>query len=251
MIKTYCINLERATDRRLQIEQEFAREHLDVEFIKAFDSKANGVTQEDVRWEIHPGEFGCLKSNYMVWEDMIIHDHPYALVIEDDIKLVPEFKNKIESLKLPPVWDIIYLEYVSPIFENEFNEDLNEGRCLGTMCYMISLECAKKLVRFDPKDWRGADKQLCLLPLKFFYTKERFAVHDLLNSGIGVEIDRIPVLHNSVWVERKFGRVIALLILVFLLYVLYLKNSGWIQTYSSTYVSYFTRCFGSTSCSLR
>lgn len=231
MVKTYCINLERAVDRRLKIEQEFAREELDVEFIKGFDSKANGVTQENVRWEIHPGEFGCLMSNYAVWKDMVVHNHPMALIIEDDIQLIPEFKNKIDSLKLPPVWDIIYLEYVSPIFENEFNQDLNEGRCLGTMCYMISLDCAKKLIHFDPNDWRGADKQLCLLPLKFFYTKEKFAVHDLLNSEIGVEIDRIPVLHNSVWVEKKFGRVIAIILLVFLLYVLYLKNSEWLKKY--------------------
>jgi hypothetical protein len=222
MVKIYCINLERAKDRRAQMEAQIKDQNLEMEFIDAFDSGKEGVTRDHVRPEIHPGEFGCLMSNYRVWQDMVDKGHSQALILEDDVILVPNFISKLESLELPEKWDVVYLEYVSPIYEGKATKDVNEGRCLGTMTYLISLEGAKKLLAFDPIDWRGADKQLAQLPIKSFYSKERLADHDLLNSGIGVDPMRIPRVHNGIYFEREYGGIVAFVIMMCLLF--YLKT---------------------------
>jgi hypothetical protein len=220
----YCINLERAKERRALIEKEFEREGLEVEFIKAFDSAAHGVTKDNVRPEIHPGEFGCLMSSYMAWNDMLAKGYPTALIMEDDIDLIPGFKKHVEGLELPKDWDVVYLEYVSPVHDGPATRDVSEGRCLGTMCYLISEAGARKLVAFDPKDWRGADKQLAQIPIKSFYSNKRLARHDLLNSGIGVEIGRVPVYHNALWFFQEFGSYLGIIIIMILLFVLYVRN---------------------------
>lgn len=219
----YCINLERAKERRALIEKEFEREGLVVEFIKAFDSAAHGITTENVREEIHPGEFGCLMSNYMVWNDMLEKGYPVALIVEDDIELVKDFKKYLENIELPNEWDIVYLEYVSPIYDGRATRDVSEGRCLGTMCYLISEAGARKLVAFDPKDWRGADKQLAQMPMKSFYSHKRLAKHDLLNSGIGVDPRRIPIIHNTIWFFQEYGSYLGVALITLLLVVLYFR----------------------------
>jgi hypothetical protein len=219
----YCINLERDTEKRSKIEMEFDTQGIDVEFIKAFDAKENGIKKENVRREIHPGEFGCLMSNYMVWKDMLEKGYKSVLIMEDDIELVPHFKDILDNLEFPKEWDIIYLEYVSPVYDGPATKDMQEGRCLGTMCHLISESGAKKLVAFDPRDWRGADKQLAQIPLKSFYSNKRLARHDLLNSGIGANIDRIPIFHNILWFGQNFGVYIALVVFTILVYTLWLR----------------------------
>jgi hypothetical protein len=219
----YCINLVRDAEKRDKIEREFKAQNIDVEFIKAFDSKENGITKDNVRPEIHPGEFGCLMSNYMVWNDMLEKGYKSVLIMEDDIELVPRFKDIVNTIEFPKEWDVIYLEYVSPVYDAPSTKDVHEGRCLGTMCYLISESGAKKLFLFDPKDWRGADKQLAQIPLKSFYSIKRLARHDLLNSGIGVSLDRIPIFHNILWFTQTFGTYIGLVIFTILIYTLYLR----------------------------
>jgi len=219
----YCINLERAKERRALIEKEFEREGLDVEFIPAFDSSAHGITKENVRPEIHPGEFGCLMSNYNIWNDMVKNGYDIALVMEDDIELLPDFKKHVSEIELPKEWDIVYLEHVSPIYDGPATRDVLEGRCLGTMCYLITKEAAQKLLAFDPKDWRGADKQLAQIPLKTFYAIKRLAKHDLLNSGIGVDINRVPIFHNVIWFLQEYGTYLGIVIITLLLTSLYYR----------------------------
>jgi hypothetical protein len=219
----YCINLERDTEKRSKIEIEFETQGIDVEFIKAFDAKENGITKDNVRREIHPGEFGCLISNYMVWKDMLEKGYKSVLIMEDDIELVPHFKDILDKLEFPKEWDIVYLEYVSPVYDGPATKDMQEGRCLGTMCHLISESGAKKLAAFDPRDWRGADKQLAQIPLKSFYSNKRLARHDLLNSGIGADIDRIPIFHNILWFGQNFGVYIALVVFTILVYTLWLR----------------------------
>ena len=219
----YCVNLERDEEKKKTMENELEMQGMDVEFIKAFDAKANGITQESVRWEIHPGEFGCLVSNYTIWNDMLEKGYKSALIMEDDIKLVPRFKDIVNSLELPKEWDIVYLEYVSPVYDGPATSHVYEGRCLGTMCYLISESGAKKLVQFDPKDWRGADKQLAQIPLKSFYSIKRLARHDLLDSGIGMTLDRIPIFHNILWFTQNFGIYLGLVMITFMICFLYAR----------------------------
>lgn len=224
MVKIYCLNLERSKDRRTLMEQRFSEQNLEVEFFTGVDAKAMDITEEHMKGRTCVGEYGCLASHFKIWEDIVAKGHDKAVILEDDMDLVPEFKNKIDDLNLPEKWDVIYLYKVSPIFEGEENEDLNRGRSLSTATYMVSLDGAKKLTQLDHMDYRGnVDAQMAQIPLKTFWSKEEFTTHDgFIYSTISFDPQRIPIYHNSVYFEQKFGVILAFILLVCLLF--YLKT---------------------------
>ena len=224
MTKIYCINLARSKDRRALMEQRFSEQNLEVEFFTGVDAKAMELTEEHMKDRSCVGEYGCLMSHFGIWSDIVAKGHDKAIILEDDIDLVPEFKTKIESLKLPEKWDIIYLTCISPINEGYENEDMNAGRALGFTSYIISQECAKKLIQFDPLDYRGnVDAQVAQMPLKTYWTNESHSIHDgFLHSTISFDPARIPLIHNSIYFEQKFGAVLAILVILCLIW--YLKS---------------------------
>ncbi|BAT22104.1 hypothetical protein AR679_gp078 [Yellowstone lake phycodnavirus 1] len=93
----YCVNLERCTERRLIMQEEFKKANLEVEFTKAFDSGAHGITKSNLKPGIHPGDFGCCMSHHAIWNDMIEKDYKVALIFEDDVELCDEFKKELTS----------------------------------------------------------------------------------------------------------------------------------------------------------
>ena len=224
MVKIYCINLERSKERKAGMEAQFLDQNLEVEFFKAFDGREMDITEEHMKERTNPGEYGCLLSHFEIWKDMVAKGHEKAVILEDDIQLPPNFESKLKNLKLPDKWDIIYLSYTSPICEGYENEDLNIGRCLGFLTYMISLDCAKKLTQFDPVDYRGGvDVQVAQMPIKTYWARESFCEHDgFLGSTISFNPNRIPIFHNTIWIEKTYGALIAFIILVCLLF--YLKT---------------------------
>jgi GR25 family glycosyltransferase involved in LPS biosynthesis len=224
----YCVNLERCTERRLIMQEEFKKANLEVEFIKAFDSGAHGITKSNLKPGLHPGDFGCLMSHHAIWNDMIEKDYKVALIFEDDVELCDEFTKRISELEFPKFWEIVYLEYISPVSEGRATRDMDEGRCLGTMAYLVTQECAKKLVQFTPKNWRGADVQLAQMPLASFFTTSRLANHvGLVYSVIGLDPSRIPIYHNALFLENEYGGYLALFVLLVLMFIL-VKRFGFI-----------------------
>lgn len=171
-MKIYCINLENRTDKKFEAQQEFDREGLDVEFIKAIDGR---IDTPVIR--TFPAEYGCSMSHTFVWKDIVKNDHQVALVFEDDVKLVPDFKNKIDLLLKEDVeWDIINLGALTSEFISKISDTLNEGGSLGTHAYLITLACATKIHQFDPKYMKaGIDNILTWYPIRMVYTKDILA----------------------------------------------------------------------------
>jgi hypothetical protein len=225
-MKYYCVNMEKDVERRRLMERRFEDAGIQVEFVPAFNAKQHGVTKDYMKRSVHPGDFGCLVSHFSIWKDIVKEGHERSIIFEDDVRLHNQFVNRIENLKLPDEWDVVYLEHISPVLDYRVTEDVNEGKCLGTMCYMISLECAKKLVMFNPVDWAGSDVQLSMMPIRSLWSRERLAYHDgLLNTTIALDISRIPIFHNAVWIERVFGEFIAIAVLVALVKILVRSQS--------------------------
>lgn len=169
----YCINLEKRKDRRERSASEFSREGLDVEFFRATDGRIDPPSD----LYITPAEYGCASSHVRVWRDMVDRDHELALVLEDDVELCLNFKDKLsevirEATQVPD-WDAIFIGYVMPIFHRRVTNSLIEGRPLATHSYLINLRCAKKLCNFDPKLMKvGVDFQLNRFPLKILCTRQ-------------------------------------------------------------------------------
>jgi len=172
-MKYYCINLKKSIDRRENMEIQFKRENLDVEFIEAVDGRELRIQPEN---NITVGDFSCASSHRKIYTKIIEEGHPMSIVFEDQCRLAEGFTNFVSKLKFPDRWDIIYLGYTGQRFIENENEHLEKGKPLGTWCYIVSLEGAKKLVTLDPHDfWLIPDVQLSFLPISTFYVKTKIA----------------------------------------------------------------------------
>ena len=217
----YCINLERSKDRRLDMEKEFEREELDVEFFKACDGRAIGKD----------GVFGCAQSHLQVWRDAMEHGYDKVLVLEDDAKLSFDFKTKIEELVEPETeWDVLYMFSLGAIFNKDCNESFYEGKAFSCLGYIISKNCVNRLCRLECDDLNCAIDEFIAVKmnLKTFISKNNIVLYDFekqMNSEIGLissrQITRWGIEHFIKWVDSKFGIYILLVILVFLVKRLY------------------------------
>jgi hypothetical protein len=156
--------------------EQFEREGLDVEFIEAIDASKFPESFAPMQSR---GDFACASSHRKLYQKMIEDGHEVAIVFEDQCKLTKGFSDAVAQLKLPERWDMIYLGYTGPRFFARENDQLDRGKPVGTWCYLLSLEGAKKLVNFDPCDfWLISDNQLALLPICTFYVKNKIAWRD-------------------------------------------------------------------------
>jgi GR25 family glycosyltransferase involved in LPS biosynthesis len=220
----YCINLERSKDRRVFMENEFEREGIDGEFFKACDGRAIGKD----------GVFGCAQSHLQVWRDVVEHGYENAIILEDDAKLVPNFKTKIEELVEPGTeWDILYLFSLGAIFNRDCNESFYEGKSMSTLGYVISKACANRICRLEHDDMVCAIDEFIAVKmnLKTFISKNETVLYDFkiqsTNSEIGLissrQITRWGLEHFIKWVDSKFGIYILFMLLFVLSLILYIR----------------------------
>ena len=163
--------------------EQFESHGLDVEFIEGYNAREENPVLEN---SIYVGDFGNLMSLRKVFSDMVEKNIEKAIIFEDTVKLCSNFKTKLEELVLPDRWDLVYLGYLTPVFWSEYSDQLNIGKVLGTWSFMVTLECAKKLLAFDPLDhWITLDVHLTAMPIRTFYTKEKLVVRDRSIQTIG------------------------------------------------------------------
>ncbi|GFS64159.1 glycosyltransferase 25 family member [Trichonephila inaurata madagascariensis] len=172
--QAYLINLERRPERRERMLNTLSEMGIQAHILKAVDGKAlNDSFIEEMGIKMLPeyadpyykrpltrGEIGCFLSHYHVWKDMIEHQHRTAIVLEDDLRFEPYFRKKIQALlkevqKVGLLWDLIYLgrkrlsENGEP-FVAGTSSLVHVNYSYWTLCYLITLEGAKKLVMANP-----------------------------------------------------------------------------------------------------
>lgn len=107
-MKIFVINLERDVQRREFMAGQLARDQLTAEFVPAVYgaslSEEERARLYSDRWaKIHrarslvPAEIGCALSHLKVYEAMVLHEVPWALVLEDDVVIPPEMKAVLEN----------------------------------------------------------------------------------------------------------------------------------------------------------
>jgi GR25 family glycosyltransferase involved in LPS biosynthesis len=206
------------------MDEEFDRENLKVEFFDACDGKLLG----------RDGIYGCARSHLDVWKDIVDKGYKNALIFEDDMRLVHNFKRKIKELIEPKEdWDLIHLYSWMAIPIEDYSPQLIRGKTLGTPSYIISNSCAQRLYRLEPDDM-GTQIDLFMiakLNLNIFFTKEHLTLlnyKNQWNSEIGFNnetnrlLEQTTFLHTLHWVDHHFG-IFILSILLFLL-VFYIKK---------------------------
>lgn len=112
MSRVVMINLPRRPERRQKMEQSFLELGMDVEHFAAVDGSQ--LTEENLielgvkflagyadPFHNRPmtlGEIGCFLSHYRVWERIVADDLAEVLVLEDDIRFEPYFKERAASI---------------------------------------------------------------------------------------------------------------------------------------------------------
>jgi GR25 family glycosyltransferase involved in LPS biosynthesis len=106
-IKTpiFCINLERATERKQKIQKTWTEElGFDITFWKAWDRRdiENGkyyfpydseLTQKRIKRDLHSGQIACVTSHCMVHEYCVKNNIENYIVMEDDIYPTKIYKS--------------------------------------------------------------------------------------------------------------------------------------------------------------
>lgn len=119
------INLKRRPERRLKMERSFKELGLKVEYVPAIDGqKITDEYLEEIGVKFLPGyldpyhnrpmtfgEIGCFLSHFWIWEKIVTHKLKEVLVLEDDIRFEPFFKeralNVLKEARKIGGWDLM------------------------------------------------------------------------------------------------------------------------------------------------
>lgn len=172
--EVYLINLKRRTERRERMLKSLSELGINAKLLDAVDGKQlNDSIIKEIGIKMLPeyadpyhkrpmtmGEVGCFLSHYKIWEEIVKKQHRIAIIFEDDIRFESYFRRKLSNLmkeirSISLQWDLIYLGR-KRLLDDE--EPYIEGTTTlvrvaysyWTLCYMITLEGARKLIASDP-----------------------------------------------------------------------------------------------------
>lgn len=106
------INLERRPERRLKMERSFKELGLKVDVVPAIDGqKLTDEYLKEIGVRFLPGyadpyhnrpmtlgEIGCFLSHFWIWEKIVTQKLNEVLILEDDIRFEPFFKERVTNL---------------------------------------------------------------------------------------------------------------------------------------------------------
>ncbi|XP_040180703.1 inactive glycosyltransferase 25 family member 3 [Rana temporaria] len=172
--EVFLINLLRRPERRERMlrslyEQEISNRVIDAVDGSALNSshiKRMGVNLLPGFYDpfsgrtLTKGEVGCFLSHYKIWQEIVDKQLEATLVFEDDVRFESFFKRKMIRL-LSEVrtaqldWDLIYIgrKQVTTDPEKAVENVRNlvvADYSYWTLCYMISLQGAQKLLNAEP-----------------------------------------------------------------------------------------------------
>ncbi|XP_078041605.1 glycosyltransferase 25 family member [Augochlora pura] len=170
----YMINLLRRPDRRTRMYRLFKELSIHVQTVDAIDGRTlKQSILSDLGVEVMPeysdpyhdrpmtmGEIGCFLSHYIIWSEVIENDFETVIILEDDVRFEPFFRQKLKYIlteldNLNIVWDLVYLgrkrlmEDAEPSIEGS-KYLVRAAYSYWTLGYILSRSGAKKLVEAEP-----------------------------------------------------------------------------------------------------
>ena len=178
-MRIVLISLERATERRRRMAEEFARVGLDYEIWPAKDART--LTDEDrafvdraarERLGLYPIPDGSLAntlSQRAAWRDLVRNGPEMMAVFEDDARFEPSLPTVLQELQQrPAAFDIVKLQRRNPHRPFVPTIPLDTGHRLGRVRfsdygsdgYVITREAARLLLERTPQMIREIDQVL-------------------------------------------------------------------------------------------
>ena len=232
--KIKVINLQRRPDRKENMVKLLTEKQVinSVEFITAVDGKKLITSFQLVKlfegnnFNYMRGIIGCALSHVYLWKKLLADPlNEYYLIMEDDITLCADFKEKIKLLEKSFIEkDILFLGYhmwsdqrknvtniydiESPkIFINNLNKNLYIG---GIFLYSINKNGAKKLIEYIEKN--GIKEPIDNLMISAqevnsYETKPFLAFSDWAEHGKKVDTD-IQFEFDSIFINMEIDQII-------------------------------------------
>ncbi|CAL1680358.1 unnamed protein product [Lasius platythorax] len=169
----YMINLIRRPERRKRMHRLFDELGIRAEIINAVDGrtlnesslkKLGVIPMPEYSDPYHKrpmtmGEIGCFLSHYIIWQKMLEDGYKSVMVLEDDVRFEPFFRQKVnyvlaELFDLGIEWDLVYMgrkrlvKSESPVEGSKFL--LRAAYSYWTLGYILSESGAKKLIGAMP-----------------------------------------------------------------------------------------------------
>ncbi|XP_054290734.1 glycosyltransferase 25 family member-like [Macrosteles quadrilineatus] len=172
--EVFMINLVRRPERRHRMEHCFAELGLRVTVVDAVDGKEltdddlkelgvslmEGYTDPYHKRPMKRGEIGCFLSHHAIWQRVAESTNEVVMVLEDDVRFEPFFRQKVESLleelkTLDLSWDLVYLgrkrlQEKDELFVPGSKMLVKPNYSYWTLGYLLSRSGAKKLLEADP-----------------------------------------------------------------------------------------------------
>jgi collagen beta-1,O-galactosyltransferase len=170
--EVFMINLKRRPERRVKMEMTLRELGIDYTYREAVDGKKLSIEilaekgiklmpeYEDPyhKRPMKMGEVGCFLSHYAIWQRMVEKDLQEVLVLEDDIKFEPYFREAATELmkeaRTIGGFDLIYFGRKRLQDKEEFIEQSSNfvkvSYTYWTLGYVLTLTGAKKLLAAEP-----------------------------------------------------------------------------------------------------
>ena len=174
MHKGYYINLDRMTSRREFIETQlshlglhelFSRwpgvdaSTLQMQSIEHYvPSSKQRTLQHSTRWELSGVEVAIFESHRRIWKEIVDEDMPYAIILEDDLKLSMSIQNLMEKVEdISGAVDVLKLDGVRrrcrfgpPLSGTQLEvRPIVKQRVHSTGAYLVSRTGAGKLLNWS------------------------------------------------------------------------------------------------------
>ncbi|MBP6116417.1 MAG: glycosyltransferase family 25 protein [Neisseriaceae bacterium] len=162
-MNVFIVNLKRCTDKKQAMAAQCQQLGVpNVTFIEAVDGQtlsAQTLASKVYHFEeacLTKGEVGCALSHFSIYQKMVAEAMPYALILEDDVILPPNFMDVIEKLKPTidkPFAKILSLGQANRITKKKSYHHVGPHHeylavsAFGTYAYLINLEAAKNLTQ--------------------------------------------------------------------------------------------------------
>ena len=268
-LKIFIINLKKDKDRLNFQKKQFKKENINFERIDAVYGKDLSNSERFKHSGSYfnyitntPSIIGVFLSHLKIYKKIIKEDFPYALIMEDDIKLLKNFKKNLNNLlnNLPKKYDIIHcgcdgfscemnkkLNKINNKLNDKYNNLIKPNTLIvGGWCYLISNETAHKMVERYENNISGhldllfnIDPNLDLLLMKkplvkhynnLFNTNQiRKNDNITINSEFDININTplysiYDININSINFIKYYIFVCIILLILFLLYRKITKN---------------------------
>ena len=240
-MKSYVINLDRATERRDSLSHKFEQFGIDYQVVSGIDWL--DITDQMMLDNLHPDYFfrakylkrphvhgilACWLSHRKVWKLAIERNQDVVAIFEDDCEITSETKSALKAIKELGVnkYDIVFLFHGKPRkplypvlkIDDKFTLNLVKYESIGAVGYVITTVAMKTLLKNYPLMnihidalmhyywWHGL-KTYILAPQVAFHGNSYETHHSYNEEGVSTEtLERLGLSSNSPYLIRKILR---------------------------------------------